>query len=364
MAVRTAAPTTGWLLRGKDGRLTAYAPAQDGLTRWTETRPGGPGWTGPQQLAMPGLEPYLSIAQSPEGYVYLTGLRRREQEDGRAETDVVYTTQFQSGRAVTNWRTIGTPYGRDRERADQIGAPTAIVDGEGLFIVLRNAGNGLSARKQDAKGIWGPWLDLQGNRLLDAVSAAVTADGRAELLASASEVVLRWRQEEPGGEFARTLTPAKPLPGSEASVSLGDGRIAHFWRDATDSVLFAQYPEAPDSPEGAEAPAPAPFASPDPGGSGPVTGLRATVDGRLCTVLAQRGASGRAAVAVVPDDQGDPALVSWADAGTEPCAGAPALALDGDDRVVLAFVAEDGGLRVARQRSAGAELEFGEWERG
>ncbi|MFF4406254.1 hypothetical protein [Streptomyces sp. NPDC001404] len=354
MAVRTAAPTTGWLLRGKDGRLTAYAPAQDGLTRWTETRPGGPGWTGPQHLAMPGLEPYLSIAQSPEGYVYLTGLRRREHEDGRTETDVVYATQFQTGRAVTNWRTIGTPYGRDWERADRLGAPTAFVDSEGLFIALRNAGNGLSARKQNAKGIWGPWLDLEGNRLLDAVSAAVSADGRAELLASASEVVLRWRQEEPGGEFVRTRTPAKPVPGSEASVSLGDDRIAHFWRDATDSVLFAQYPEAP---------APAPLASPDPGGSGPVAALRATVDGRSCTVLAQRGASGRAAVAVVPDDQGDPALVSWVEAGTEPCAGAPALALDGDDRVVLAFVAEDGGLRVARQRAVGAELEFGEWER-
>lgn len=362
MAVRTAAPTTGWLLRGKDGRLTAYAPAQDGLTRWTETRPGGPGWTGPQHLAMPGLEPYLSIAQTPEGYVYLAGLRRRAHEDGRAETDVVYATQFQSGRAVTNWRTIGTPYGRDWERADQIGAPTAVVDSEGLFIALRNAGNGLSARKQDAKGVWGPWLDLHGSRLLDTVSAAATADGRAELLAPASEVVLRWRQEEPGGEFVRTLnTPAKPLPGSQASVSLGDGRIAHFWRDATDSALFAQRPEA--GPEGAEAPAPVPLASPDPGGSGPVAALRATVDGHLCTVLAQRGASGRAAVAVVPDDQGDPALVSWVEVGTEPCAGAPALALDGDDRVVLAFVAEDGGLRVARQRAVGAELEFGEWER-
>ncbi|GHF39155.1 hypothetical protein [Streptomyces morookaense] len=362
MAVRTAAPTTGWLLRGKDGRLTAYAPAQDGLTRWTETRPGGPGWSGPQHLAMPGLEPYLSIAQTPEGYVYLTGLRRREHEDGRAETDVVYTTQFQTGRAVTNWRTIGTPYGRDWERADQMGAPTAVVDAEGLFIALRNAGNGLSARKQDAKGIWGPWLDLHGSRLLDTVSAAATGDGRAELLAVSSEVVLRWRQEEPGGEFVRTLnTPAKPVPGSLASVSLGDGRVAHFWRDAADSALLAQYPEA--GQEGAEAPAPVPLASPDPGGSGPVAALRAAVDGRLCLVLAQRAASGRVAVAVVPDGQDDPAAVSWAEVGTEPCAGAPALALDGDERVVLAFVAEGGGLRVARQRAAGAELEFGEWER-
>ncbi|WP_240003169.1 hypothetical protein [Streptomyces cinnamoneus] len=53
MAVRTSTPTTGWLLRGKDGRLTAYAPVSGGVVRWTETRPGGPEWTGPERGRCP-----------------------------------------------------------------------------------------------------------------------------------------------------------------------------------------------------------------------------------------------------------------------------------------------------------------------
>ncbi|GAB2330103.1 hypothetical protein STREPTOSP366_52660 [Streptomyces variabilis] len=31
-----------WLTRGKDGKLTLYALAQDGVVRWSETTVGGP----------------------------------------------------------------------------------------------------------------------------------------------------------------------------------------------------------------------------------------------------------------------------------------------------------------------------------
>lgn len=363
MAVRTATPTTGWLLRGADGRLTAYAAASGCILRWTETTPGGPEWTGPERLEVPGLEPYLSIAQDPKGYVYLTGLRRRAHEDGRAETDVVYATQFQSGRALTPWRSIGTPYGQDWQRAGQIGAPTLAVDSLGPQVFVRNAGGGVCGRRQDARGVWGPWTDLKGSHVLDVMSAAVTAEGRLELLAPAGEFVLRWRQDEPGGVLRRVLnTPAKPQAGSSSSAPSGDGRIVHFWRAAADSVLQMQEPDAPKGPgseTGAEGPAPVALGSLG-AGTGPVAALRTTLGGRACTVLAQRSPSGLPAVAVYAD--GEAASASWSETGDE-CIGAPALALDAQGRLVLAVLAADGRLRVARQRTDEAGLALGEWER-
>ncbi|GAA3040176.1 hypothetical protein GCM10020000_18360 [Streptomyces olivoverticillatus] len=48
---------------------------------------------------------------------------------------------------------------------------------------MRNAGGGVCGRRQDARGVWGPWTDLKGSHVLDVMSAAVTAEGRLELLA-------------------------------------------------------------------------------------------------------------------------------------------------------------------------------------
>ncbi|MEU3351107.1 hypothetical protein [Streptomyces sp. NPDC037389] len=336
MAVRTA--TTGWLLRGNDGRLTAYAPVPGGLLRWTEARPGGPEWTGPERLDVPGLEPHLSITRSAEGYVYLAGLRRRAHEDGRAETDVVYATQFQSGRALTQWRSIGTPHGGDWEKAGRIGFPVAAVDGVGLHLYFRNAGRGISGRRQDARGVWGPWLDLAGNKVVESGSAAVSAAGHVELVVPAPDHVLRWRQEEPGGPLKRMPdTAVKSLPGSFSSASAGaDADVAHYWRTEGDSVLHTQR-------------AGVSRALPSLGGDGsePVAALG--------DVLVQRSDAGRVLVAVGEDG-------SWTDTAQE-CVGAPAVALDAAGRVVVAVIGADGALRVARQRGDAAGLDLGPWAR-
>ncbi|CAM5369715.1 hypothetical protein [Streptomyces abikoensis] len=354
MAVRTATPVTGWLLRGSDGRLTAYAPAEGGVVRWTETRPGGPGWTGPELLPMPGLEPFLSIAQGPKGYVHLVGVRRREVEE-HTETDVVYATQFQSGRPPTNWRSLGSPHGQDWQRSAQIGAPAAAVDAAGLHVFVRNSGGGVCGRRQDARGIWGPWADMKGSHVLDALTAVATPSGRVELTAPAAEFVLRWRQEQPGGPVRRVLNvPAKPAAGSSASGATGEDRVTHFWRDAADGQLQTLLPEsgADDEPS---------VTSVGGTGSGPVAVLHAVLDGHDCTVLAQRTASGLPAVAVCPS--GDETLpAQWSETGEE-FTGAPALAVDGNGRVTVAVLGTDGHLRVARQRSDEPGLALGPWQR-
>ncbi|MFE0041938.1 hypothetical protein [Streptomyces albireticuli] len=368
MAVRTATPVTGWLLRGGDGRLTAYAPTEGGVVRWTETRPGGPGWTGPELLPVPGLEPYLSIAQSAEGYVSLVGVRRRTvtgDEGERTETEVVYATQFQPGRQPTNWRSLGTPHGQDRQRAEQIGVPAAAVDRHGLNVFVRNSGGGVCGRRQDARGIWGPWLDMKGSHVLDSLSAGATDGGRVELLAPAAEFLLRWRQEQPGGPFRRIRNvPAKPAAASSTSAPTGDDRITHFWREDGDSSLRVLPPEAPEAVEATEAVeegAEPESVSLGTTGSGPVAVLRTLLDGHDCTVLAQRAASGLPAVAAFPsgDETVEPV---WSETGEE-FSGAPALARDAHGRVVVAVLGMDGHLRVARQRTSEPGLALGEWER-
>lgn len=101
---------TGWLLRGTDGRLTAYAPCAGGVLRWTETHPGGPEWTGPELVApATGLDPRLSVAQGGDGYVHLLALRRTTTPAGEPRTDVVHAIQYQSGRPVKDWYPMGTP---------------------------------------------------------------------------------------------------------------------------------------------------------------------------------------------------------------------------------------------------------------
>ncbi|RLV09897.1 hypothetical protein CTZ27_01170 [Streptomyces griseocarneus] len=363
MAVRTATPVTGWLLRGRDGRLTAYAPAEGGVARWTETRPGGPDWTGPELLESPGLEPYLSIARNDLDYVHLVGVRQRTVPSEAGDwiaTEVVYATQLQSGRPPTNWRSIGTPHGQDWDRAAQIGAPTAAVDATGLHVFVRNAGGGVCGRHMDPRGIWGPWTDLKGSHVLDGMSASVTDAGRLELLAPASEFLLRWRQDEPGGALRRVRNiPAKPAECTASSAATGDDRITHFWREAADPALHTLVPAvgAADADDDEE-PSVASLCAP---GTGPVAALRTVIDGHDCTVLAQRAATGRPALAVFPS--GDEAVGGqWEETG-EDFAGAPALAVDAAGRVTVAVLGADGHLRIARQNTAERGLSLGDWQR-
>lgn len=109
-----------WLVRGKDGRLTAYARNEDGLLRWTEERPGGPGWEGPEFFPVPALT-HLGLAQGADGYVHFVGRRVRDGADGTPRVDLVHAIQYQTGRPVTAWRTLGNPYKDGDERAARIG---------------------------------------------------------------------------------------------------------------------------------------------------------------------------------------------------------------------------------------------------
>ncbi len=340
------------LLRGKDDRLTAYALVAGGVARWTEDRPAGPGWTGPWLIEAPGLVS-LTVAQSAEGYAHLVGLRRRPGGAGQpARVDIVHATQFQSGRPLTAWHSLGTPHPKDPRKAERTGAPAMAVDSSGaLRVFVRNAGGGVSARRQDPKGTWERWTDWKGTDVLGGLSAAATADGRLELLAPAGKgAALRWYQPTPGAAPKRGEdVPADARPDSAAVVETSPGTLTHYWRDADSGELLAWRPDAP---------APAPLGGST--GTGPVAAVRAVVDGHDCTVLAHQDA-GRLAVAAHPSED-EAAGVWWTPSG-EQGAHTPALALDGRGRVVLAALGVDGRLLVARQKTDEDGLALRAWNR-
>lgn len=332
--------TTDWLVRGKDGRLTAYAPVEGAVLRWTEKHRGGPEWTGPETIPAPDIVPYLSIAQGSDGYVHLVSLRRTRLADGTPATDVVFALQYQSGLAVRDWAVVGNPYPNDPGLAAQIGLPAAVIDSEGsLHVFVRNVGGGICGRASVPSGKWNKWADLKGSGITGAISASITSDGLMELVAPTEDHILRWTQETKGVKFQRAEDiPARAQAGSLSSERTGPGRLTHFWHDAGDGTVRAWRPadKAP-SPLGTGA------------GAGPVALLRTAVDGHDCTVMARRdAATGRPALAAYPTE--DEALgATWTLTG-EPCLGAPALAVDGRGRVVMAAFGTDGTLRVARQK--------------
>ncbi|MFE7126425.1 hypothetical protein [Streptomyces sp. NPDC057617] len=338
----TSLPATAdWLLRGKDGRLTAYAPTAEGVLRRTETRTGGPDWSGPELLAAEGLLPYLSIAQSAEGFVHLLAVRKRPRADGAGETDLVHAVQFQTGRPLRDWHSLGNPHGKDREKAARIGLPSAVLDTTGsVHLFVRNANGGLSAKHQAPSGRWQAWggANAEGTELTGGPAAAVTDHGAIEVLVPAGDTVVRWLRGKPEAalERAEDEPAATVAPGTLTAERTGPGRLTHFWRDPGDGTVRAWRP-------GTE---PVSLGGP---GTGPPALLRTPVDGHDCTILAQRGPDGRPHVAAYPTEN-EAAGLHWTPSG-EPCAGAPALALDGRGRVVLAAFAEDGTLRLARQKA-------------
>lgn len=344
--------TTGWLVRGKDGRLTAYAPGDGHVLRWTEARPGGPAWKGPEPLPAPDLLPYFSVAQGADGYVHLVGTRRRPLSDGAAAHEIVYAIQYQTGRPLREWRSLASPYPSDPSLAEKMGLPSAVVDGDGsLHVFIRNAGRGVTVRNQARTGAWNGWLDIKGRRVVGTASAALAGDGHLEILAPTSDVLQRWSWEKPGAPFARADdVPLRVAPDSLTSVVTGeDGGLTHFWHDAEDGTVRAWRPSEGEPARVGEGT-----------GTGPVAVLRTDVDGHDCTVLAHRDrATGRPALAAYPTGN-EGAGATWTLTGS-PCLGAPSLALDGAGRVVMAAIGTDGALWVARQKPEPG-LALGAWE--
>ncbi|MGW2228719.1 hypothetical protein [Streptomyces formicae] len=351
-SVSTGAPDTArWLLLGKDGRLSAYARAEGGLVRWTQERPGGPDWSGPDFFEVPDLT-YLTLAQGADGYVHFIGRRERRDGDGKKLVDVMHTVQYQSGRPLMDWRSAGNPHTKMVERAPHLGDPAVAVDTAGtVHVFVRDGVRSVRLRREDKSGKWEGWKDLKSSEALDGIAAVVTSTGRIEVFAPTAGATEHWAQEKRGSQPQRADDiPLTTAPGSGTALETGEDRLTYYAVDALGKGVLAHRPAAggPVVPLGGE---------PDPG---PTAALRATVDGHDCTVLAHRSRSGRPAIAAFPTEDEDAGLW-WAETG-EPCLGSPALALDAHGRIVIAAIGLDGTLRLARQKEESG-LALGAWVR-
>ncbi|MEI7032739.1 hypothetical protein [Streptomyces pratensis] len=346
--VRHPRPTR-WLVRGTDGRLSAYLPSAGGVLRWTERTAGRDDWSGPDLLEGPDLLPGLSVVQDADGYVHLIGLRRAKRADGKEHVDVVHATQYQSGRPLGPWHSAGNPNANDRAKAREVGFPTAVFDAGGnLHVFARNFGHGVSTRRQTPDGKWGAWQHLRGAAVADELVAVPGRLGGAEVWARTRDAAsaVRWHQEAPQGAWTLDAEPVvSPYPGSLSAAP--EAGAVRFRYAATNEVCVGVPGGGPVGLQGAD-------------GAGPIAGVAGVdIQGWGCTVLARWGHAGACAVGAHEDGRPEGG-VWWFDVG-ETSLAPPAVAVDGRGRAVIALLGADGRLRVARQESGVNGLAFGVW---
>ncbi|MFF5971411.1 hypothetical protein ACFY7C_07755 [Streptomyces sp. NPDC012769] len=341
-----------WLTRGADGRLTAYAAVGGGVARWTETEPGGPGWTAEKLPDAPSLLPVLSVAQSPEGWVHLVSLRRTPAKAGGARVEVMHAVQYQTGRPVGQWRSLGSPNGDHPVKSREVGVPCVVVDAEGSpHVFARNFGRGVSSRTQGRNGSWGPWVDRAGAGVTDGLAAVLDEQGRPEVFAPSEGGVIRWHRAPDDAEEDLVRSPHPlpllPIPGSSLIAQpTGPGRVTVYGSDVRDGALWALRTDGVTTRIGGV------------GGAG-ATLARQAIDGYDCTVLLQRAPDGDTAVAAFATDH-EPVDVWWERTGGQGVRE-PAAAVDAFGRLVVASLDPDGRLRVARQDTTVPGLLLGGW---
>jgi hypothetical protein len=336
-----------WLTLGKDGRLTLYAPTDGGLLRWTETTVGGPRWSGPHFVAVAGLTD-VTVVQGTDTYVHFLGRRQRTGSDGSVSVDIVHAIQYQTGRAFTDWRSLGNPH-QDREQGRALGVPAGAIASDGtVHVFVRGAHRGLMLRREDPNGKWKAWEDLLGHGI-DAFPAPVALEsGRVEVYAGAETGILIWRQAAAGEGFSPPRGfGLRPASGTVAALETGPDRVTVFWTDASDGTAVAWRPGGwPIELGGSSA-------------ERAYAALRTSLDGYDCVVLAYRGQDGAAVIGVGGTENESNGF--WWYALAEHCQGAPALARDGRGRVVMALIDPEGVPLIARQEDS-AGLTLTRWE--
>ncbi|MCQ4210628.1 hypothetical protein [Streptomyces longispororuber] len=309
-----------WLIRGRDGRLCAYAyaPGDDAIVCRTELAPGGP-WSPPRTVGGDQrLHPALALDQGGDTYVHLVSWRPTVP----GEAGLVHSTHFQSHLAALDW----TPIGHPNKKGDRTGPPAVAVDAQGrAHVFVRNKGGGVSMRAQLEKGGWGPWRDLKGKGVRGELAAVAGESGLITLFAATADGLLRWRQEKPGETpvVDEKPRPATVRPDTLSALATSAERTTLFFTDDDGALCAWRGDEDP-------------VRFLDAAGPGPVAAVRCRLDDVDCTLLAQRAHGGRVAFAAYPTEL-ESAGAWWAESGPALPPGARvALAEDANGRVVAA----------------------------
>ncbi|MGW0775835.1 hypothetical protein ACWD01_19785 [Streptomyces sp. NPDC002835] len=335
--------------------MTAYATAPDGLVRWTERVAGVDDWEGPEFLeAVPGWTGNVTLAQSREGYVHFVALRQESAAGGGPE--VVVATQFQTGRGVTPWRSLGIPASPAGPAEDVVVSGPMIVVNQSsgsvhVIVSLRNGG--IVRRSRNPEGAWGGWKSVAEQSHGGELAVVMPERGPLEILVAGQFGADRWIGAAQGRFNLAGRSGVAVVEGTAAACETGPKRATYFWRYPGDGSLVAWRPLNQQEDVGVM-----PLGGA--GGRGAPGVCRAMVDGYDCTVLAQPGAEGGIEVtAYVTENEGYG--VWWAELGG-PETEAPQMTLDCNGGIALAAIDEGGSLHVTRQDPAKQGLAFGPWE--
>ncbi|WP_221349300.1 hypothetical protein [Streptomyces beigongshangae] len=332
-----------WLIRGRDGRLSAYAPLDDAVRCRAEQYPGGP-WTAPRAVGGDQrVNPVLAVGQGADGYAHLVSWR----PTGDGEAGLVHSTHFRPHLAALDWNRLGHP----NAKGAQTGVPAVAVDAQGrAHVFVRNRGGGVSMRGQKERGGWGPWRDLKGREVTGELAAVARASGLVELYATSPAGILRWTQAGPGHVPALDEEPLKTgvRPGTLRALATSEEHVTLFYTDENDTVCAWRAGTEPVELLGCAGP-------------GAVSAIRCTLDDVDCTLLAQRSAGGRVAFAAYPTEQ-EAAGAWWTDSGPQlPGDATVALTEDAEGRVVAASLAPGTGALLLTRRKAEPGLALEAW---
>ncbi|WP_392673317.1 hypothetical protein [Streptomyces sp. LN785] len=351
------APSGRWLFLGHDGRLTAYGAASDGLARWTEHTTGTGRWHGPEVLEVPGWTGHVTMAQSQEGYVHFAA--RVADSSGAGQPRIVVATQFQTGRGLTPWHSLGVPRAADGESGDAVvHGPLTVVNPTlgSIHVLMSLRHGGILRRSRNRDGNWGGWKAVTDRPYPGEPGAAMTEGGPLEILAPGPGGADRWVGTSKGRfEFAdRIGTPV--VPGTVTACETGPKRATYFWRYPGDGSLVAWRQQSHPAQDGGVL---MPLGGA--GGRGMPAVTRAVVGGYDCTVLAQLGLEGGVEVtAYVTENEGYG--MWWAPLGG-PDAQSAQVVVDGTGRLVVAVLDKESALHLTRQDTAQEGLAFGSWNR-
>ncbi|MET9959207.1 hypothetical protein ABZ128_08980 [Streptomyces sp. NPDC006326] len=346
-------PAGNWLFAGADGRLSAYASGPRGLLRWTEAAAPRTGWTGPEALDVPGWTGPLSMAQSREGYVHFVALRAAA--DGSGGPEVIVSTQFQPGRGIYDWHSLGTPGLRGGPPDDGLAGPPRIAVNQrsgSTHVIVSLRRGGILRRSRNAEGVWGGWKQVSPEPYRGEATPLMPVGGPLELLALGPAGADRWVGVSQGRFQLADRIPTPVVPGTPVLYETGPRRVTYFWRYPGDGSLVAWRAAQGGAQSGLMSLGGA-------GGQGAPGVVRAVIGGYDCTVLAQTGAEGDVELtAYVTENEGYGAW--WASLGGHG-ACAPQVAVDAAGRIVVAAFDADGTLICTRQDTAQQGLVFGPW---